>query len=383
MKRIISIILSFIVLLSVTCKRPEVSKIFSFDISKVSGNDIKLNLSDYADDIIYIEPEYKSDSIPSTYLSVKIIDGKILIHEYLGRLFVYNLDGQLLTGVFNKGRGPGEYLQILDFTLINDEIYILDNARKILKFNLKGEFISEFRLPGDFLRIADFYGELLAYTMPPLAAENGWHKLALFDTQFNIKSRAYPTSKAKSLKLGTHSFNSLYMLDGCFSLWEADNDTIFRIDRNLEMHPRISINYGGKPDFDDAFATNNFKNLTPFHLIETTKFLFIDCMFENHMKTIFYDRNQGTGGNVIFHYPTIDQGFHNDIDGGYPFWPKGITDDGELFTWFDPVTFKEKFKNDYFRNLKVKNLQKAEKIKESILSSGEKTNPIIMVCRFR
>lgn len=61
-------------------------------------------------------------------------------------LFVYNPDGDLNYSLTPSGRGPREFLTVSDFNLLDDSILILDNAiGKVIKFDLSGNFIEEFK----------------------------------------------------------------------------------------------------------------------------------------------------------------------------------------------------------------------------------------------
>jgi len=90
----------------------------SIDLSVYFNRDVKLNLSDYFENVTYIIPEFRSDAIPGNYQKVKISNNKILILDNFDRLFVYENNGKFCGIVSKKGRGPGEYKQIFDFILI-------------------------------------------------------------------------------------------------------------------------------------------------------------------------------------------------------------------------------------------------------------------------
>jgi hypothetical protein len=66
----------------------------------------------------------------------------VLDNRIAKALFVFNKDGKFLYKIRNIGKGPGEILDIRDFDIRNNTIYILD-FNKILKYNLQGEFLNE------------------------------------------------------------------------------------------------------------------------------------------------------------------------------------------------------------------------------------------------
>ncbi|WP_157466078.1 6-bladed beta-propeller [Belliella baltica] len=61
-------------------------------------------------------------------------------------LFVFHPSGELNYSLTPSGKGPREFLKISDYNLLDDSILILDNAiGKVLKFDLAGNFIEEFK----------------------------------------------------------------------------------------------------------------------------------------------------------------------------------------------------------------------------------------------
>jgi len=381
-------IVIFVILNISACKNNNrQDNIKSIDLSVFFNRDIKLNLSDYFENITYIIPEFRSDAIPGNYQKVKIINNKVLILDNFDRLFIYENNGKFCGIITKKGRGPGEYKQIVDFILIKNKIFVLDNAERIVVYNLQGEFISEKKLDAYYVGLADFYGQLMAYTIPPWTKENSDYKITLFDENLSVDRKAYLKQWEDNFGNNLlHTFISLYMFDGVFSILESGVDTIYRCYRNLNRVPVAAFNF--KKLNLNEHKSNSIILVPPmlFTFFETPGFYFTRCVFNKRSYCLFIDKSDLKGGNVVFNYDIIDNGFHNDIDGGYPFWPEGISDKGELFTWFDIMAFRERkyLKNEeYFLSLNVKNTEKADAFKKMLESAGEKTNPVIMLCTLK
>jgi hypothetical protein len=71
-------------------------------------------------------------------------------------VFVFDKSGNFMHRIGNRGRGPGEYAEVSDFTIDskNEIIYVLDNrSQSINVYNLiTGDFITAIRFQGDIVR---------------------------------------------------------------------------------------------------------------------------------------------------------------------------------------------------------------------------------------
>jgi hypothetical protein len=87
----------------------------------------------------------------------------------LDNLFVFDDTGKFKRKISQYGIGPGEYIDINDFTIINSKLYLLSReGMTILKFDLNGSFIKSLKLDYN-----------------PLLIENLDQNLALYLTYFN------------------------------------------------------------------------------------------------------------------------------------------------------------------------------------------------------
>lgn len=63
-------------------------------------------------------------------------------------IYIYDIHGNGISKIAKKGRGPGEFLSITDFTILEDNtVVILDNpGEKIIFYNLFGDLIQEIKI---------------------------------------------------------------------------------------------------------------------------------------------------------------------------------------------------------------------------------------------
>lgn len=83
---------------------------------------------------------------------IEIFNEKIYIHDdKMKRLFVFDIDGKFKGEIGKPGAGPGEYVELSDFTIDrkNNVIYLWDEAkRNVLKYDLKTtNFVSSVHIP--------------------------------------------------------------------------------------------------------------------------------------------------------------------------------------------------------------------------------------------
>ena len=74
------------------------------------------------------------------------------------QIFIFNREGQFISKINRKGRGPEEYMSISDLAInpFNGCLEILDPWGKLLAFDLNGKYLHSFRLPKDLHAYDEF-----------------------------------------------------------------------------------------------------------------------------------------------------------------------------------------------------------------------------------
>ena len=110
-------------------------------------NDKTMNASDFIEKMEVIMLETNDNCLLAHTSKIKYINGKIYIFDMLtNSLLIFNKDGSCDTILSKKGIGPGDYLQMLDFNVSDNEIQIMDYARAIKKYDFNLNFIKEERI---------------------------------------------------------------------------------------------------------------------------------------------------------------------------------------------------------------------------------------------
>lgn len=352
------------------------------DLSDAMKTNGKLNLSDYCEKMWYIHPEYRADAIPGTYNRVKIVNKKLIIVDRTDRIFVYDLDGKLLQYLHKKGRGPGEYYQISDISSYGNYLYILNYNTSILQYSLDGDFVKEIKLESYHNCLDIIKERIYLYAVPPYTLHNDDYKITVLSPDLKIESRMhrYPINPENEAGYSLHTFINMYNYKDTVSFFEKGFDKIYRICGNQIMCAyEFKVPNNGNKTIKEQFDDVNYTQING--LLETPKYLYIRGIQERRRRTLLISKERQEGVNLIFNLSIIDSGFHNDIDGGYPFWPRGQADTGELFTWFDLNSFWLKYNDPYFSKMEITNPARAQEFRNMVETANDKVNPVIMVVK--
>jgi len=97
--------------------------------------------------------ETKNECLIGSIDGIQVLEDKLFILDYLtNSLWVFNKEGKFIRKIGGPGQGPGEYLDISDFTIdpLKKEIYLLDSSAKIYKYIVDtGNFINSIVIGND------------------------------------------------------------------------------------------------------------------------------------------------------------------------------------------------------------------------------------------
>ena len=90
--------------------------------------------------------ETNKDCLIGHINGLQAFDGCIYVHDMLdaNSLFVFDMNGRFIRKIGNKGKGPGEYMRVSDFTLDTENkfIFLLDYEQRVHKYHLDGTYIN-------------------------------------------------------------------------------------------------------------------------------------------------------------------------------------------------------------------------------------------------
>jgi hypothetical protein len=144
-----------------TCKKKqdihcETDTVHEIEITSLSNiESIRYGDSIYLKNSKIIKLESADASLIGEIGQIEIFDNKIYILESLtSNLLIFNMDGNYLGKIGEKGTGPGEYLNILSFYTDKETttINIIDNLNSaIFQYGINGQFLRKIKHNNHFL----------------------------------------------------------------------------------------------------------------------------------------------------------------------------------------------------------------------------------------
>jgi len=371
----------------------ENSHVKRIDLTKgLKMDETQMNLSEIAEKIEYIFLETTDSCLIGDMEKVVVDDGLVFISDKK-QLLVFNNSGKFLNTVGHIGRGPGEFVEIKDFSvdIATDRIFVMDRfMQKVICYTYDGKYESDFRLKAPYpskIAVVKNSGLMISYATPQFIRNNNYgFGLYTFEGKFirNCFNRQNEGAEDKKSEAGLHRLT--YYCDS-LTFWEIHLDTIYRVSNDGEFTPRYAIDYNGYKQVKNrsSLEQNNFYFS---YFIDTEKYLFFLRGVQNQeTKQLVYDKVKDKATKITFNTKTKwiknFTGFMNDIDGGYPFLPVDAQNDGRLFCTFYPYRFKELIKSDPYKGLTIKNLNQKADFYNRISKSSEMDNPVIMLVKLK
>ena len=116
--------------------------------------------------------ETRAECLIGSINEIQVFDGYIFVLDLFvsKSLFVFDMEGRFIRKIGALGNGPGEYIEIRDFTLDTENgfIFLCDRGTRIHKYKLDGTYISSITLQipeSNVLFIQSYNNKLYASTL--------------------------------------------------------------------------------------------------------------------------------------------------------------------------------------------------------------------------
>ena len=394
---LVKIAIILVCIFAVGCKNERVKKDFTeYDISEGIETEGHVFLSTIADNIDYIPLETRPESLLGDISKILFSSSSILVKDEVGQLILFDRNGKYLRKIGSKGHGPQEYLNAtsMAFSGTGDELFLFDeSARRIMVFDVKsGNCIRTSKLdfmPSEFGVLND---SILAFycSAGSFPFSGRYNHIFLVNSKSlatvdNLYPREDLKEKSEYLKGMDLGFSMFFKQQNELYFWNSNSDTIFSLNQDKQIIPRYQFKYqkgqGSALENNAQQANRTTGNYFEFSsFIETANYFFLNGIFKGkYARNIIYYKGNKTSKNVVFNYSFHDWGFHNDIDGGIPFWPKGIIDEYTIFDYMSPFLLKKLMSNKYFESIEIKDKTKNKQLRSILDASEMQDNPIIFV----
>lgn len=281
------------------------SQLREIKIPKIDDIDEIINLP--IEDIKFIKLQTDTSCLIGNIDNIFFDNGKIIIvdKEISQAIFIFDTLGNLNSKIFNKGRGPKEYMEIRDVAVdkLNNRITIHDlMGRKLCFFDYQGNFLfskklkylfSSFSILDSSNIVVDTRASI-NYLYPSI--NNSY--LLLGDINGEVFYKAFPYSNGAGNSF-TY-FNSMHIRkfnDRTF-FYPRYCDTIFEVTKDI-IHAAYALNFQGEgvPKKDRENMTNEkfMKLLETYNLfggdfIELKDFLYLSVTYKGFPQDLIFDK---------------------------------------------------------------------------------------------
>lgn len=146
-----AIVFMIVTLISCKSERKNVDKnvkIFNINFKKDFKNRKLIQLSSFVDSISYVKLESKNENLIGEISDIEFINNRFYILDKIqSSIFVFDLLGNFMSKIDNRGQGPKEYLYLTAFDVnsLDNSIHIYDGMKKkMIIYSEKGVFLRSF-----------------------------------------------------------------------------------------------------------------------------------------------------------------------------------------------------------------------------------------------
>lgn len=367
-------------------------------------------LSDFAENVEYIPLQTTENSLLGEFVRKIIsIDNRIYIKNggLEGEIMCFDMDGRFLFKLDNKGRGPGEYTSIFDFDVSSDNeiLTLLSLNKKLLIYGISETgftFERSVSLKDPFPWMIDMVPE----TDYGFLAVGPWNRTAstlslLINTNgdtIHFKPNCYGIRQDRGSGV-SQQMMLVYSVGKIVCFREAFSDTVFYVDaKDNSFKPRIIFDAHGTlvtPEMWGHPERIENHTISLGGIFETSRYVFYNYYSESSNRNcILFDKTTkekhrldiGIISETIANIPreTYKIKLNDDLFDG-PDFMQNIMDlnthcsGGKLFSLVEAITLKKHVAGEDFKNARVSDPKKKEKLKKIADSLNETDNPVLIV----
>ena len=173
----------------------------------------------------------------------------LIFDRGLKKLLLFDRNGKFIRQIGRIGRGPAEYVKIIDFatTMDHDTISIYDeNIHAVLRYNKQGEFLNKVKIGSYFASMEIWKNkEFVMFTRRTVHFPKGTKisNFCVFNDKGKLLYEDIFYDHTELLQTKKVRYNDLYQLeDGAINVQEFFNDTIF-LYNGEQLTPRFYFDF--------------------------------------------------------------------------------------------------------------------------------------------
>lgn len=396
--------LFFLLILLTSCRQGKDTSTYHPDAETIHVNlddAVPLYMSDYFEEIEYIHLESPENRLIGRIRKFLIQDSRLGFYDDArGSIWIYTHDGEYVNEVvIPRGRGPGELENIFDIILTDDgDVHAL-GARKIVAYDLEGEFLHE--TPFNFWIYKFTYNsdleEYIGYTLNSLnrglANEHVAHIIFYFDKSGTITNSYLPIPTGRE-EFGYFATNKFPGFQDHQLFYPNLVDTVYSFGQDGPA-PKYILDYGEHAIPENVFDRRSNYPLTPDGRIqffedeiEAKGYVNFMTLFNetNHYVHFWIQagRNQHT---IIYNKKTkeTDVGtrlFINDMDHSFVAFMYDSSDDA-LYTVIEANNFLRNLNEVYEHEPEKYNSDQMRHLVHLGQQLSDNSNPILQIATFK
>ncbi|MDR2915938.1 MAG: 6-bladed beta-propeller [Tannerella sp.] len=305
----------FFIFIFCSCKNQKYN-----DIEQIINVDLDnsiIKVSAFITDAEVIKLETHEECLVHRISKIQYINNKIYILDIAhNSLLIFNKNGDFEKKLQKVGNGPGEYIQLMDFFIQDDHIFIMDfTTQSILKYNSDLDYINSFKYNtfGSKFVIKD---DLFWIYNEPTGQKDDYQFTCL--NQSNTEPNNYLPRVFKTHKHNWGDVNTLFKHKNDLYLSPKHRGIIYHEkNNNLEAIYKIQFSKNNFPEKEnindyDIFDPN-FNYVLKENFYVTDDYLIFDYFYNGYRSFCFYDlKNRNTFSNIV----------ENDLLEGFIFSPR-------------------------------------------------------------
>ncbi len=263
------------------------------------------NIDDIYSSFSYIKLNTNDSTLLRSIKKVKICDTLIFIYDR-SNVFIFNKEGVFINKI-NKGKGPGECLRPLNFTISPfNELEVLDNGNTIKVYSLTGKFKRKYNLHKWDIINFEHLNDSIILLFKGRYSKTEKHLLFAYNTNKELVIKSYFTQKDYTKGLlngGASLYNKTFQQtpEGVLLTTSLPDNNIYLIDNDLNLRIKYHINFSSKGIPDNFFTNYTKKGRKDYKKLKTADFIHTISNFHLfHDYTKFYFTGyRGTRGNIF------------------------------------------------------------------------------------
>jgi hypothetical protein len=361
---------------------PPASKIRVFDLFAPSSKEL-INLSEISTDVQYIPLQTLENSVIRFIDQIKIANNKIYVFP-LHKILCFDNSGQFLYNLDKEGRGPGEYVAMLDFDIDPENHLLLIKAEKKLSIyneTSEGFVFSKSLKFNDQISKVDFVPgqKNILISCSSSAGNEPFRNILINPNGDTLASRPnnYKYQLNKNMLIGITYDNIIFDFNNLIYFKDINCDTVFTIDKQNRIAPSYILDTHGKNITPEILLEHNLDKMAQYlevrNIMEVSRYFLCKYLFSKEVNYTIWDKVLNKKFSI-----KNKQFLKDDITGGPNFEPKCCIS-GKFYSWVDALSFKKYISSDTFKKSTVKNPEKKKSLEKLADSLEETDNPILVV----